>query len=523
MIQILSTKIQRLFSLVTIINTHFHTMGFIKSIYIFHRALRLEDNIGLIMALKESDFVIPIFIFTPEQITSVNKFRSIAAIKFMIDSLIDLDKELNKLGSKLYIFYGKQHDVLHKILRSDIDIDAVFVNKDYTPYAVEREEQLKNVTEQENRVFESHEDYLLHNMGTIHNKSGSYYSVFTPFYHEAINEMNEVIKPKKLRDKNFVNKRYHINDQTTIDKMKKISSYDNVQLYDFVASRVIGVKKIKDLKYQKDYSDNRDNLTLETTRLSPYIKFGLVSIREVYHRLLSLYGKNHSLIRQLYWREFYYNLSFNRPDILNDSSSFRESYDKIKWRKTVKTDKLLQLWKQGKTGYPIVDAGMRELNNTGYMHNRARLITSNFLVKHLFIDWREGENYWLLITSNFLVKHLFIDWREGEKYFASKLLDYDPSVNNGNWQFTSGSGADSQPYFRMINPWLQQERHDKNCGYIKTWIPELMDVPNEDIHNWTDVYKDYQALGINYPEPCKIYDHTQLVKESKQIYSKAFK
>ena len=473
-------------------------MSYTKSIYIFHRALRLDDNTGLITALKESTHVIPVFIFTPEQITNTNKYRSLIAIKFMIDALIDLDTSLHALGSKLYIFYGKQDEILHKILRADVDIDAVFVNKDYTPYAIEREEKLKNITENENRSFESHEDYLLHDMNTIQNKSDSYYSVFTPFYHEAIT--HDVKKPRIIRAKNFIKKNYHIANQTTFDKMKTITSYNDVQLYEFVATRAEGTKRVKNLKNHKNYSDDRDTLTLETTKLSPYIKFGIVSIREVYHKLLSLFGKKHVLIKQLYWREFYYILSFNRQDMLEDAASFRESYDKIKWHKNQKTDKLLHLWKTGKTGYPVVDAGMRELNNTGYMHNRARLITSNFLVKHLFIDWREGE-----------------------KYFASKLIDYDPSVNNGNWQFTSGSGADSQPYFRMMNPWLQEERHDKNCGYIKSWIPELIDVPNEDIHDWQNVYKEYQNKGIDYPKPCKIYDYTHLKKESMQIYSKAYK
>jgi deoxyribodipyrimidine photo-lyase len=223
-----------------------------------------------------------------------------------------------------------------------------------------------------------------------------------------------------------------------------------------------------------------------------------VSVREVYHRIKSLYGIHHDLIRQLYWREFYYGLSYNRQDMLSDATSFRESYDKITWGKSSNSKKLLEKWKNGTTGYPIVDAGMRELNLTGYMHNRARLITSNFLVKHLFIDWREGE-----------------------KYFASKLIDYDPSVNNGNWQFTSGSGADSQPFFRMMNPWTQGERHDPKCAYIKAWIPELETVADDDIHNWQSAYKNYK--DINYPAPCKIYDFNKLKKESKKVYSKAFK
>jgi deoxyribodipyrimidine photo-lyase len=243
------------------------------------------------------------------------------------------------------------------------------------------------------------------------------------------------------------------------------------------------------IKDQKNYGEDRNNLFQSTTKLSPYIKFGLISIREVYHKIKSLFGKSHDLIKQLYWREFYYNISHNRPDLFK-GKSFKLQYDKIKW---INNQKSFKLWKNGMTGYPIVDAGMRELNNTGYMHNRARLITSNFLVKHLFIDWRFGEIY-----------------------FASKLIDYDPSVNNGNWQFTSSSGADSQPYFRMMNPWLQGQRHDPECEYIKKWIPELKDIPNEHIHNWQDYYQQYKK--IKYPKPCKMYDFKTLKKESKSIY-----
>jgi len=468
-----------------------------KSIYIFHRALRLTDNTGLTVALKESKQVIPIFIFTPEQITSQNKFRSLFAVKFMIDALMDLDKSLNKLGSRLYIFYGKQPEVLQKILRHDTDIDTVIVNKDYTPYAISREAELKKICENENRTFESYEDYLLHDINTVLNKSGTFYSVFTPFYNAAL-KFN-VAKPKIIRNTNFVKKKYSIPNQTTFDKIKHLTSYNNTELYEFIGTREEGEKRLKNIKNQKNYANDRDNLCLETTRLSPYIKFGIVSIREVYHRIQSLYNKHHPLIRQLYWRDFYYILSFNRTDLLEDSTSFRESYDNIDWWSDAKSKRFLQLWKDGKTGYPVVDAGMRELNMTGYMHNRARLITSNFLVKHLFIDWREGE-----------------------RYFASKLIDYDPSVNNGNWQFTSGSGADSEPYFRMINPILQEIKHDKSCGYIKAWIPELMDVPNEDIHDWQNVHEDYHKIGIDYPAPCKMYDYAKLKKESKKVYKKAF-
>lgn len=469
----------------------------VKSLFIFHRALRIVDNIALTEAIKQSDHVIPIFIFTPEQISSSNKFRSLFIVKFMIDALIDLDNTLRLLGSKLYIFYGKQHIVLRQILKNDPDINTVYINKDYTPYAIKRENDLKNITEKENRKIEIYEDYLLHHINKIQNKSGTFYSVFTPFYNEALK--HDVIKPVIIKKYNFIKKTYIIPNENMFDNMKKICKYDNTELSDFIASRAVGVKRVNNITNFKQYDKTRNTLSTETTRLSPYIKFGLVSIREVYHRIKTLYGIYHPLIRQLYWREFYYNLSYNRQDILESSLSFRESYDNITWKKNSDAQKLFELWKRGETGYPIVDAGIRELNTTGYMHNRARLITSNFLVKHLFIDWREGE-----------------------KYFASKLIDYDPSVNNGNWQFTSGSGADSQPYFRMMNPWLQQEKHDKDCVYIKMWIPEIAGVPDEHIHTWYDVYQDYIDSGVTYPKPCKVYNYVELKKESKKVYSKAF-
>lgn len=475
------------------------TMGNLwsKSIYIFHRSLRLNDNIGLIEALKKSEKVIPIFIFTPEQITDSNPMKSLFSIVFMVHALNDLNDSLKRLGSKLFTFYGEQDVILDQILKQDGDINAVYVNTEYTDYGVKREEKLLNVSKKYNRDFYSLEDYTLHPINEILTSTNTFYSVFTPFYNNGITL--DVKLPIKNYLKNFVSSRYILKKTVDIDAMKKI--YDpkklinsDEQLPEFEATRAEALKRTKKIKLQKNYQNTRDNLSLETTKLSPYIKFGLVSVREVYHEIKKLFGKKHFLIKQLYWREFYYNLSYNRPDVLN-GASFRSSYDNIIW----KTDsKLLKKWKTGTTGYPVVDAGMRELNQTGYMHNRTRLITSNFLVKHLFIDWRYGE-----------------------KHFSSKLIDYDPSVNNGNWQFSSGSGADSQPYFRMMNPWAQGQRHDPDCKYIIKWIPELADVPPEHIHEWEQYYQLYS--DTKYPKPCIKYDFHQLKKKSKSVYSKAFK
>ncbi len=471
-------------------------MSYSKSIFIFHRSLRLYDNIGLIRALENSEKVIPIFIFTPEQITDSNPMKSIFSIVFMIHAMNDLNDALKRLGSKLFTFYGEQNIILDQILKQDGDIKAVYVNTEYTDYGVKREKKLFDVSKKYDCDFFSFEDYLLHPINEILTSTNTFYSVFTPFYNKGITF--DVDVPIKNNHKNLVSSKYVLKKTIDIDSMKKI--YDpkkfidsDEQLPGFEATRAEALKRIKNIKHQKNYQNTRDNLSSHTTKLSPYIKFGLVSIREVYHEIKNLFGKKHFLVRQLYWREFYYNLAYNRPDVLN-GTSFRPSYDNIVW---ITDPKLLKKWITGTTGYPIVDAGIRELNQTGYMHNRTRLITSNFLVKHLFIDWRHGE-----------------------KHFASKLIDYDPSINNGNWQFSSGSGADSQPYFRMMNPWTQGQKHDPDASYITKWIPELIDVPPDHIHDWEHYCGEYK--DIIYPEPCVKYDFHKLKKKSKSIYSKAF-
>jgi deoxyribodipyrimidine photo-lyase len=473
---------------------------FDTSIFIFHRSIRLDDNIGLITALKLSKHVIPIFIFTPEQITSNNKFRSIPAIRFMIDGLIDLDKQLKKYGSKLFIFYDKQYkvvdNILNQFIKSKTQINALFVNMDYTPYAIQREDNLADMCDSYGIEMYSLEDYLLQPVDSVSTGAGSFYSKYTPYYKKAVKQ--KVQKPIKNNYKNYISSRIKLNNEIDMKYiLKKIGFKGNISdiaIPEFEASRKEGLNRIKSIKTFKLYDKNRNNLNLNTTRLSAYIKFGIVSPREVYHKIKSLFGVNHKLIGQLFWREFYYNISYNKPEVLK-GKSFKIHYDKIKW-KTNK--KLLDKWKTGTTGIPIVDAGMRELSNSFFMHNRSRLITSYYLVKHYFIDWREGE-----------------------KHYSKYLIDYDPSVNNGNWQFASGSGSDSQPYFRMMNPWTQAEKHDPDCEYIKKWIPELVNVPSEDIHDWGNQYNNYP--DIDYPSPYVEYDFHKLVKYSKKLYKSAFK
>ena len=212
-------------------------------------------------------------------------------------------------------------------------------------------------------------------------------------------------------------------------------------------------------------------MTYSTSHLSAYIKFGCLSIREVYWAIIDSLGKENKLIEQLFWREFYFYISYYFPQVLK-GKNYNPKYDNIKW---IKNNNLFLKWCNGETGYPVVDAGIRELNKTGYMHNRARLITSNFLNRMLGMDWRLGE-----------------------KYFAIKLTDYDPSVNNGNWQWIASTGTDPKPYFqRLFNPIIQSEKFDKKAEYIKKWIPELKDIPPKDIHNWNTKFKNYENIYLN--------------------------
>jgi deoxyribodipyrimidine photo-lyase len=454
-----------------------------KSIYIFHRSLRLIDNIALINASKKSKIVIPIFIFTPEQISQKNTFKSDNAINFMLESLSEIQNKI-----KIYFFYGENTKVINKIIKNNIDIDAIFFNQDYTKYAVERENNIIDICNKHDIDINIYNDYLLHEINQIKTGNGNPYSKFTPYYNKIIN--HTVNKPNKHKINNF-------GTLSSIDKSisisleqirKKFVNNKNVNTL-LKGGRKFGLLFLKNIKLFAEYNDSRNEMTINTTQLSSHIKFGTISIREIYHKIKNTFNKNHPLIRQLYWREFYFNIAYNNPDIFI-GKSFKSKYDNIKWKKSVSK---LNKWKKGETGFPIVDASMKELNQTGYMHNRGRLITANFLVKLLNIDWREGE-----------------------KYFAQKLTDYDPSVNNGNWQWIAGSGADSQQYNRIYNPCSQSEKHDKNAEYIKKWLPQLSDIEPKYIHNWARCFSFFKK--INYSKP--IIDYKKSRHNTLNMYKK---
>jgi deoxyribodipyrimidine photo-lyase len=455
-----------------------------NGLFIFRRDFRITDNNGLNLANSLCKYIYPIFIFTPEQVTKKNDFKSNNAIQFMIESLTDLDKYIQKMNGKLYIFYGDNNTIIKKLIK-DLSIDCVCFNADYSPYAIERDINIVRLCEEMNIAYDFTNDYYLYEPGTILSGSNEPYQKFTPFYLTCLK--HKVQTPSKLHKINFVSSSKNLDNKITLDEaMKRFTqSNENILVH---GGREEGLKMLKSaFKSQKKYSSTRNDLSKNTSLLSAYIKFGCVSIREVY----KFFKSNKDFIRQLIWREFYIHILFNFPHVLG--SAMKPSYNKIKWHHN---SNWLKKWCDGETGFPVVDACMRQMNTSGWMHNRGRLIVSSFLVKTLLISWEEGE-----------------------KYFAKKLTDYDPASNNGNWQWSASSGADSQPYFRIFNPWRQGEEHDSDCKYIKQWVPELKDVTNKDIHNWATEWVNYK--DVKYPKPiCNFEDQRE---EALKMYKDVFK
>lgn len=424
-------------------------------IFIFRRDLRIEDNIALNSLIKHTGNknILPIFIFNPKQIYSKNnEYFSNNAVQFMIESLKSLE-------SSIHINYYEDTDitVLEQIRKKYI-IKTVAFNRDYTPFAIKRDNIISEWCYIHNITLITEEDYTLLplNKNMILNKSGKPYQKFTPFYNTC---MKQIIK-NPMRPIKHKKKLNIIKSVLKFDKDKYYSFNDKIAVHGGREEALIRLKK-----NMTKYASQRDYPYLEgTTRMSAYIKFGCVSIREVFYN----YVKNKALQREIIWREFYAYILYNFPFVLGKSLK----YNMIKWENN---KEWFKKWCNGKTGYAIVDAGMNQLNTTGWMHNRVRMIVAMFLTKDLLIDWK---------------------W--GEKYFATKLVDYDPASNNGGWQWCASTGTDSQPYFRIFNPELQTKRYDKNLEYIKRWNPEYEMIP-------------------------KIIDHTERAKIAIQIFKKVSK
>lgn len=448
------------------------------SLFVFRRDLRLQDNSGLIAALQQSAEVIPCFIFDPRQLEQ-NEYKAENCTEFMARSLQELNEELQKKNSQLYFFYGVAEEVIAKLL-TELPIDAVFVNRDYTPFSIKRDEKITKACKQHQVQFHSYADILLHEPEMVYKSNRQPYTIYTPFLHRA-SEM-EVSFPHKNTATNYYQQKIKDTDDKTL---KKLLSHPNQNLV-VKGGREEAKKLLKNITNLKNYADSRDiPAMLGTTHLSAHNKFGTISIREFYHFVAKRFGPKHTLINELYWRDFFTHIAFHYPRIFGHE--FNPKFSNLKWETN---KKFFNAWCQGETGFPIVDAGMRELNSTGYMHNRVRMITASFLIKDLHIDWRLGE-----------------------RYFAQQLTDYDPAVNNGNWQWAASTGCDAQPYFRIFNPWLQQEKFDPDCVYIKRWIPELNRLPPKKIHQWAT---ESTSAMLNYPAP--IVDHALQAKLAKEYY-----
>lgn len=444
------------------------------NIFIHRRDLRNIDNTTMNHMSRKMGDITPIFIFTPEQINKKqNEYFSNNLVQFMCETLNELSENYTSKKSQLHLFEGDIIKVLESIY-SDTKINSIGFNADYSPYSKKRDTKIENWCELKKIKFYKKEDMLLVNI--LNNKNypnKEPYEIFTHYmnYQRANYTVRDPSKNRVKLSNINIKSSYKIN-------LEKISKFYTVNKNIMCnGGRKRAMKKLNDIKKQDKYPELRNNLDYETTRLSPYINLGVVSIREVYEKTLSLFGEEHSLINELWWRDFFYNILHHNPEVVG-----LEMNDKFRGIKWDNNELLFKKWKDGNTGFPIVDACMKELNTTGFLHNRGRMIVASFLTKHLFTDWR---------------------W--GEKYFAQKLIDCNVSANNGGWQWTASTGVDShRTFYRVFNPWLQIAKYDEDCTYTKKWLPVLSDIPINHIKKWDKYHKLYKDK-IDYPSP--IVDH----------------
>ena len=426
----------------------------------FRRDLRLDDNVGFYQALQNDVPVLPLFIFDTEILENLPKTD--ARVSFIHEQVQKLSNQLSTdYGSGIAQFYDTPDAVFKKLLQ-DYTIEAVYTNHDYEPYAKKRDSQIKELLAQKDIPFKTFKDQVIFEKEEVVKDDGDPYVVYTPYMRKWKGNFNPSI---------------HLMEYDTLSELRKnlyqTKSLPQLSLEDmgFEESAI----KVPDFTVSSEliqkYEDTRDYPAKEkgTSRLGPHLRFGTVSIRKMVKKAID--EKNETFWNELIWREFFMQILWHFPHTVN--KAFRPKYDRIEWRNNqVEFEK----WKAGETGYPLVDAGMRELNETGYMHNRVRMLVASFLCKHLLIDWR---------------------W--GEAYFAEKLLDYEMASNVGNWQWAAGSGVDAAPYFRIFNPTTQIKKFDKEKEYINEWVPNLQE--------------------LSYPEP--MVDHKMARERCLKTYKEA--
>ncbi|MEP6596527.1 MAG: deoxyribodipyrimidine photo-lyase [Ginsengibacter sp.] len=427
------------------------------NIFWFRRDLRLNDNAGLYHALKSVFPILPIFIFDTNILDKLGEKKD-KRVEFIRDVLVEMHDQLNEIKSTLLVFYGSPENTF-KQLTTEYGIDTVFTNHDYEPYSIERDNSIRKLLGEKSIQFKTFKDQVIFEKDEVLKDDGKPYTVYTPYnkkWKAMLNQFYLKPYPCKKYFKNFLK-----HPSSSIPLLSSMGFEGKEQL--------IPSKEPPD-ETIRNYNKTRDYPGLEgTSRLGIHLRFGTVSIREEVSKAKKL---NATFLNELIWREFYMMILWHYSHV-GHHKAFKPEYDNISWRNN---EEEFSRWCNGTTGYPIVDAGMRQLNETGYMHNRVRMITGSFLCKDLLIDWR---------------------W--GEAYFAEKLLDYDLAANNGGWQWVAGSGCDAAPYFRIFNPELQTKKFDKDLKYIEKWVPEFQE--------------------FTYPKP--IINHKEARGRCLKVYKKA--
>lgn len=399
------------------------------SIFWFRRDLRIEDNHGLFQALSASEPVLPLFIFDTNILDRLPSTKD-GRVEFIHQSISRISKAI---GGHLCVKKGNPIDIFNELL-TEWDVIRIYTNHDYERYGIDRDAAVSDLAKKKGVEFRTFKDQVVFEKDEVLSGAGTPYTVFTPYSRKWKALLAESVLPNFFSAASI----NYVSDIFTIPTLLDIG---------FQPSGLDFPQAVVQDELIKAYAQDRDFPAKPgTSRLSVHLRFGTISIRSLVRQAL---GKSEVWLNELIWRDFYFNIAHHFPHV-GEGHSFRKEYDRMKWRNN---EEEFKAWCDGKTGYPIVDAGMRELNATGFMHNRVRMVVASFLVKHLLIDWR---------------------W--GEAYFAAKLLDFDFSANNGGWQWAAGSGCDAAPYFRVFNPTLQTQKFDQSLAYIKKWVPELQEL-----------------------------------------------
>jgi deoxyribodipyrimidine photo-lyase len=397
------------------------------SVFWFRRDLRLNDNIGLMAAIESTLPVFPLFIFDSEILEDLPEDD--ARVTFIHDQLVKLNKELATKDSSIQIKIGRPLEIWNNLLEQ-YDVKEVYFNHDYEPYALKRDTAIQQLLEANKIKVFTFKDHVFFEKDEILKADGSPYTIYTPYKNKWLEHFKNLPPYQPMDEKKWANR-----------FVKTVSKIPSLEEVGFVRSAIQAPEF--NLKVVQNYDTYRDfPAENKTSFIGHHLRFGTVSIRSLVYFASS---KNQTFLSELIWRDFFSQILYHFPHVVQQS--FKKPYDAIEWENNPEH---FEKWCTGKTGYPIVDAGMNQLNQTGFMHNRVRMIVASFLVKHLLIDWR---------------------W--GEAYFAEKLLDFDLASNNGNWQWAAGCGCDAAPYFRVFSPSLQQEKFDPDMDYIRTWIPDF--------------------------------------------------